>query len=81
MVRNDELPQMGAYAKAVADAVKVAVEAAGISGSGLARRLGKAQSYVSLRLNGRKAWNTEEVDQIAAILGTDPFDLISRARH
>lgn len=80
MVRNEELPEMGAFAKAVAQAVKRESAAAGVSGSELGRRLDRAQSYVSLRLNGRKAWTLDELDAIARILGTTVDALMRAAR-
>ena len=81
MVRNDEMPQLGRFARAYARAVKAAVDDAGISGSELARRLDRAQSYVSVRLNGRRAWTLDELDQIAAVLGVTAEDLMRRARE
>jgi len=86
MVRNEQIPEMGAFARAVARAVRDAVEEAGVSGSELGRRLmgpgGKprAQSYASLRLNGRKAWTLDELDVIAGIVDVSVDDLMERAR-
>lgn len=71
---------MGAFAQAWARAVKESVEGAGMSGSALARRIGRAQSYVSVRLNGRKAWTLDELDQIARVLGVTVDALMDRAR-
>jgi len=79
VVRNEEIPEMGAFAKAVAWAVKEMTASAGISGSALARRLGRAQSYASVRLNGRKAWTLDELDRIADMIGTTVDALMSRA--
>lgn len=72
---------MGAYARAVAKAVKTAAENQGISGSAIGRHLGRAQSYASTRLNGRRAWTTDEVDQIAALLGVTVERLWESARE
>lgn len=71
---------MGVFATAWAAAVRAAVEDAGLSGSALARRLDRAQSYVSVRLNGRKAWTLDELDQIARVIGVTVDDLMERAR-
>lgn len=81
MVRNSEMPEMGEFARAYARAVRAAVDAAGLSGSEVARRLGRAQSYASVRLQGRKAWTLDELDDIAHILGMEPEDLLDRARR
>lgn len=80
MVRNEELPGVGAFAQAVAAAVKSMVDDAGISGSELGRRLDRAQSYASLRLNGRKAWTLDELDAIASLLGTTVDAVMADAR-
>ena len=80
MVRNSELPPLGGFASLFAQVVKEAIDAAGISGSELGRRLGRAQSYASLRLNGRRAWDLYEVDAIADMLGVSTDELIDRAR-
>lgn len=80
MVRNEEVPPIGGFARVFASTVRALVNAAGISGSELARRMGRAQSYVSLRLNGRKAWTLDELDQIASILGISVGELFDKAR-
>ncbi len=81
MVKNSEIPPMGEFARAYARAVRAAVDDNGMSGSELARRLGRAQSYISLRLQGRKAWTLDELDAIASIIGMNPQDLMERARR
>lgn len=78
MVKNSEMPEMGAYAKAVAQAVRDAIAAAGVSSVKLGAHLGRAQSYASTRLQGRRAWTTDEIDQIATLLGI-PLDAIWEA--
>lgn len=86
MVRNESIPEMGEFARAVARVVKEAADAAGLSGSELARRLvapngnPRAQSYASVRLNGRKAWTLDELDEIAGWLGLTVDEIVTRAR-
>lgn len=80
MVRNSEIPAVGGFASLFARVIKEATEDAGLSGSEVARRLGRAQSYVSVRLNGRKSWTLDELDDIAEMLGIAPGDLIDRVR-
>lgn len=80
MVRNSELPELGSFATACAIAVRDAVAGAGISGNELSKRMGRAQSYVSLRLQGRRAWTLDELDAIAVIIDVPVSELIERAR-
>ena len=80
VVRNSELPPLGGFASLFARYVKRAADEAGLSGSEIGRRLGRAQSYASLRLNGRKAWTLDELDAIADMLGITPAELVERAR-
>ena len=75
------MPQIGGFAHAVALAVADALSAAGVSGNELARHLDRAQSYASVRINGRKPWSMEELDVIARLVGVSTFDLVERARN
>lgn len=79
MVRNSELPPLGGFAQAYARAVRDAVAAAGVSGNQLSKRMGRAQSYVSLRLQGRRAWTLDELDEIARIIDVPISELMDRA--
>lgn len=81
MVKNSEMPELGSYAQAVANAVKAATEDAGVSGASIARHMGRAQSYVSTRIQGRRAWITDEVDTIAVLIGVDVDDLWASAQR
>ena len=81
MVKNSELPERGSYAQAVAKAVKAATDEAGVSGAAIARHMGRAQSYVSTRIQGRRAWTTDEVDSIAKLINADVDDLWASARR
>lgn len=77
MVRNEELPEMGAFAVKASTAVRQRVQAAGLTQVQVAEALGRAQSYVSLRWNGRKAWTLNELDVIARLAGEeDVLDLL-----
>ena len=80
MVRNSEIPEVGTFSQVVARVVKARLDDAGISGSELGRRLDRAQSYASLRLNGRKAWTLDELDRISSMLGETVDGLIAEAR-
>lgn len=80
MVKNSEMPELGDFAKRIAQVIKEDLDAAGISGSRLAGRLDRAQSYASNRINGRVAWTIDEIDIIADMLNVDALDLMRRAR-
>ena len=75
MVRNDEFAPVGELARAVALAVNEVMADNGLSGNHLAKKLGRAQSYVSARTRGLASWSLDEVDEIAQITGTT-FDAI-----
>lgn len=78
MVRNEELPEMGAFAVRAATAVRARAKSAGLTQVQLAEELGRAQSYVSVRWSGRKAWTLNELDIIARMVGED--DVLSLLR-
>lgn len=48
-----------------------------ISQTALAKRLGRAQSYVSERDTGKRFWTTADLDVIAATLETTPLNLLT----
>lgn len=81
MATEKEVPELGPFAAAIAAAVRGVVAGKGVSGSELARHLNRAQSYASVRLNGRKSWTMEEVDQIAAYLDIEVDDIFDMARR
>lgn len=81
MVRNDQFPPIGKFAQAIASAVNDVMATSGISGNQLAKKIGRVQSYVSVRARGLKAWDLDEVDQIAHITGTTFDDIIKIARE
>lgn len=80
MVRNEELSPIGGSAKIVAEYVKARAESKNVSIASLAAALGKARSYASIRYNGLKTWNMDDLDAIAPLLGFDSgLELIFRA--
>lgn len=75
------MPEMGVFATAVAAAVRTAAREAGVTQVEMARVLGRAQSYVSVRWSGRKAWTLDELDVIAPLVGvTSALALIVRGQ-
>lgn len=71
---------MGSYAMAIAKAIRAATEDAGVSGAAIARHMDRAQSYVSTRIQGRRAWTTNEIDAIAQLIDMDVDELLASAR-
>ncbi|OXM99918.1 hypothetical protein, partial [Bifidobacterium vansinderenii] len=69
MVRNEQLPPVSGTARAIATFIKADAEQKDVSIADLARALGKARSYASIRYNGLKTWSFDDVDSIAPILG------------
>lgn len=60
------------YAKRVAQRVKVAAFAAGISRKQLAEAMGLSEGNTSKRLNGRQEFQLSELERIAPLLGETP---------
>ena len=76
MVRNDELAELSTTTHEISDVIRELTEKQGYTQTAIAAKLKKAQSYVSLRLKGLKAWNIEELQQLALLLKyNDIFDL------
>lgn len=63
---------------AVAAEVRAAAARRRISGSELARRLGKTQSWVSRRMVGDIPLGLDDLEGFAEALGVSPFDLLPR---
>ena len=80
MAKGTGPPQSGPFAEAMASAIRGVVAGKGLSGNQLAKQLNRAQSYVSVRLSGKKSWNMDELDQIAEILKVDVDDIIDMAQ-
>lgn len=81
MVRNEEMKPMGATATAIAHAVAQLTAEKGLTNDNIAKRIGRAKSYVNVRMNARKAWTADELDEIAVMLGmANAFELIDFAR-
>lgn len=68
MVRNKDLRPTSAATKRLAVLVSDALTARGHAPKDVVRMLGRAQSYVSVRLRGLEPWDTDELDLIATQL-------------
>lgn len=63
--------------KAVAEEVRVWLARRRISGAELARRLGRSQTFVAKRLDGRQAFDVDDLEMIAVVLGVNPRELLA----
>lgn len=72
-----------AFVLGVAANVRAEAARLGINQQDLARRAGMAQSTVSIRWNGRRQWQLEDLEAVAQVLGTTPSALcqVERARQ
>lgn len=81
VVRNSEIPPISYPSQDVARYIKDKAREKGVTQAELQNMLNRgARSYVSVRLNGLKAWDLDELDTIAPALGySNAFELISAA--
>lgn len=64
------------FSQQVADVVRGMLAERDINQEDVAKELSRAQSYVSVRFRGKKAWNMLELDGIASLLGITPLELL-----
>jgi transcriptional regulator with XRE-family HTH domain len=76
MVGNEELSPVSAFAQHVAQKVRGLTAENGLTQMHVATRLGRAQSYVSNRMQGRQAWTTNDLDAIAGMMGMTGMQLL-----
>jgi transcriptional regulator with XRE-family HTH domain len=62
----------------VAEEVRVWLTRRRLSGVKLAAAIGRSQPYVSRRLNGETAFDVDDLERIAAVLGVSPETLVRR---
>lgn len=60
----------------IAAAIKRGMVQFGMSGRGLARRLGKSEGYVRDRLNGTYEFSITDVERFALFIGMNPEDFV-----
>lgn len=80
-MRNNQFPPISKPSKEIASFIKETALEKGVSQDDLRNILDRgARSYISVRLNGLKAWDLDELDTIAPALGfVNGFELISAA--
>ncbi len=75
-------PTMGApttTAEITAANVRMAAARIGWKQSDLARAIGMSQQAVNVRWTGKRQWQLEDLDVVAAALGTTPWALVTPA--
>ena len=63
------------FALLVAENIRALAARRGITQTLLARELGVAQSIISMRWNGKRQWQLEDMERVAEVLGTTPWAL------
>lgn len=64
----------------VAEEIRALLARRRMNGVQLALRIGRSQSYVSRRLTGETAFDTDDLERIAEVLGVNIIDLMPRPR-
>jgi hypothetical protein len=72
-------PEPGYFARAISDEISVAMARHRVSGTQLARMIGRSQSYVSKRLNYGAAFTANDVELISEVMGEDLLGLLRSA--
>ena len=82
MVRNEQLEPTSDATKIIAQFVKEQITQQGHTVEEVAKKLGRAKSYASIRLSGLKPFSIDDLATIATMLGyTSMFTLISDANN
>lgn len=82
MVRNEQLEPASEAAKAIARFIKEKITQKGYTVEEVAKKLGRAKSYASIRLSGLKTFSIDDLDKIAKMLGyASTFTLIAEAHE
>lgn len=76
VVKNDDLRPTSAFTREVARKVRGLTAEQGVTQKIIAGALGRTQSYVSVRMQGREAWTTADLDTIAGLLGMTGAELL-----
>lgn len=77
MVKKENQRPLGEFSKAVSAEIKGLMATHGVTQSVFAKALGRNQGYVSERVNGLKAFDTDEIDTLAGLIGSTGQDLIT----
>ncbi|MEV8338481.1 helix-turn-helix transcriptional regulator [Leucobacter sp. NPDC077196] len=77
MANRDSQRAVGAFSKAVSLEVKGLMARHGITQTAFAAALDRNQGYISERVNGIKAFDTDELDIFAGLIGITGQDLLT----
>ena len=72
-------PEPGAFARAVAEEVRLALTRHRKSGTQLASMIGRSQSYMSKRLRGESSFSANDLEAICRVLNEDLLRLLTAA--
>lgn len=72
-------PAPGPFACAVSAEIRSAMARQRMSGSALAKKTGRSQSYLSKRLRDEVSLSANDVEDICEVLGEDLFELLRAA--
>ncbi len=72
-------PKPGPFARAVSDEIRLATNRHRLSGTRLAKMIGRSQSYVSKRFNHGAAFTANDVELSCKVLGEDLLTLVTSA--
>lgn len=78
MVKKEELREMSAFSRAVSAEIKGLLATHGVTQAQFAKALDRNQGYVSERVNGLKAFDINEIDALAKLIGITGQDLLMR---
>ena len=73
---GDEHPT---FRELVAEEVRVALARRRMSGAELARQLGRSQTFIQKRLDGRQAFDMDDIEAVAHVLRMTPSELLGDA--
>ncbi|EFM41712.1 hypothetical protein HMPREF0168_1105 [Bifidobacterium dentium ATCC 27679] len=81
MVRNADLKDTSTVTKLVAEFVAQNVAKRRWSQTTVGQKIGKSQTYVSLRIKGLNSWTTDDLDNLAKAFGYgNAFGLLDAVR-
>jgi len=72
-------PSPGAFARAVSDQVRLALTRHRMSGTHLAGKIKRSQSYMSKRLRNEASFTANDLEAICRVLGEDLLHLLTAA--
>ena len=78
VVKREEIKPLGEFSRAASAEIKGIMAAHGINQTRFAKAIERNQGYISERVNGIKAFNLDEIDALASLIGTTGQDILMR---